>query len=92
MNRDKRLTKREKKALKPRAAAAHDHDVHIHCITCGRHIEPTEFDGANPGAAWLKCQHGSTFPACVEHAELAKERLAEHDRTNQPVKTAGAWH
>jgi hypothetical protein len=92
MKREKRLTKRERKALKPPSPAGHDHDVHIHCVTCGRHIEPTEFDGVNPGASWLKCQHGSTFPSCAEHIAQTRERLAEHDRSGGPVKTAGAWH
>jgi hypothetical protein len=92
MKREKRLTKREKKAQNPRPARPSDNDVHIHCVACGRHIDPTEFDGQNPAALWLKCQHKSTFPSCAECAELARERLAEHDRTGQPVRQAGAWH
>ena len=95
MKREKRLTKREKKAANPRgtaAAAGGGDEQHIHCIACGRHIDVHEFDGANPGAMWINCQHRSTFPSCVECAPVTRERLAEHDRTGQPVKQAGAWH
>jgi hypothetical protein len=90
-----KLTKREKKAAAPAKTAnaggghAHDHG-HIHCIACGRHLDPQEFERGS--AVVVKCQHGSQFPSCSA-CELTSQRLLdEHDRTGQPVKTAGAWH
>jgi hypothetical protein len=54
VKRAKQLTKKERKALKgPRPAAqGHDHQ-HIHCIACGRHLDPAEFEPAatHDGAA-----------------------------------------
>jgi hypothetical protein len=90
MKREKRLTKRERKAQNPKAAP--DDNAHIHCITCGRHINASEFTATPPLATRVRCQHGSMFPSCAECVPLTRERLAEHDRTGQPVKTAGAWH
>ncbi len=90
MKREKRLTKRERKALapaKPNAAAA---SKHIHCIACGRHIDAPEFNSGE--AVILRCQHGSTFPACSGCRSLGAELLAEHDRSGQAVRTADAWH
>jgi hypothetical protein len=92
MKREKRLTKRERKALapaKPTAAAA-PRGGHIHCIACGRHIEPEEFQSAD--ALMLRCQHGSTFPSCADCRQQSTQLLAEHDRTGQAVRTASAWH
>ena len=92
MKRPKTLTKRERKALAPaRPAAAAPQGRHIHCIACGRHIDPHEFN-APATATSIACQHRSTFPSCVECVGRAKELLAEHDRTGQPVRTASAWH
>ena len=88
MKRQKRLTKRERKA---ETEPAHDHQ-HIHCISCGRHIEPDEFSASPPTAKILACQHGSKFPACAACTVAGQRLLDEHDRTGQPVKTAGAWH
>jgi hypothetical protein len=92
MKREKRLTKRERKVLvPPRPGNNPEQEKHIHCIACGRHLESTEFD--DPATAtMLRCQHKSTFPACVACATQAQMLLAEHDRTGQPVKTVGAWH
>lgn len=90
MKREKRLTKREKKALAPARPQAAPNLQHIHCIACGRHIEPDEFQTSH--ALMLRCQHGSTFPACAECKEKGTALLAEHDRTGTPVRTAGAWH
>lgn len=92
MKREKRLTKRERKALAPqRPAPAHNHHhQHIHCVACGRHIEPEEFDSSH--ALWLTCNHGSQFPACVECKDKGVALLAEHDRSGNPVRTANAWH
>jgi hypothetical protein len=93
MKREKRLTKAEKKALKgvvrPAQPAA---SQHIHCIACGRHLDPHEFDGPNATAKVLYCQHGSGFPSCVVCTAVSQTMLDEHDRNNQPVKPAAAWH
>ena len=90
MQRKPKLTKRERKALSP-ARAAVPQDQHIHCIACGTHLDPSQFD-APATATMLRCQHGSTFPSCTGCAPTSRDLLAEHDRTNQPVKTASAWH
>lgn len=74
-----------------RAAGGHDHHQHIHCIACGRHLEPSEFE-APPSATAITCEHGSNFPACVKCLPQATALVAEHDRTNTPVKTAPAVH
>lgn len=94
MKREKKLTKRERKAAAGNTGTqghAHDHQ-HIHCIACGRHLDPQEFDGPAPSATVVQCEHKSSFPTCVTCVEKSKVLLAEHDRTGQPVKTAGAWH
>jgi hypothetical protein len=92
MKREKRLTKRERKELAPpRPGAKGNASQHIHCIACGRHIDVHEFQ-ATGTAKLLKCEHGSTFAACVECEVAAVARIAEHDRTGKPVETAGAWH
>jgi hypothetical protein len=92
MKREKRLTKRERKALAPArpAAAAPAHNHHIHCISCGRHLEPEEMQTGQ--AVMLRCLHGSTFPSCSGCRARSTELLAEHDRTGQSVRTASAWH
>jgi hypothetical protein len=91
VKREKRLTKRERKALKPEKAVKPHDGQHIHCISCGRHLDRAEFD-APATATMLRCQHGSTFPSCTSCVEDSKARLATHDRTGQAVQTAGAWH
>ncbi len=91
MKREKRLTKKERKALSGRTTAHAHHEHHIHCVACGRHIEPSEFEGAQL-AKMVRCQHGSTFATCVECEDRTIALLAEHDRTGQPVKFAAAWH
>jgi hypothetical protein len=90
MKREKRLTRSEKKALKGVVKPAADQ--HIHCIACGRHIDPPEFEGDAATAKVLYCEHGSGFPSCTACTAVSQELLAEHDRTNQPVKPAAAWH
>ena len=94
MKREKRLTKRERKALAPPRPAAqaqgHTHTQHIHCIACGRHLEPEEMQSGD--AVMLRCLHGSTFPSCSGCRARSTELLAEHDRTGQAVRTASAWH
>jgi hypothetical protein len=88
--REKRLTKKEKKALNP---GAHQHEHrHIHCIACGRHLDPEEFDSKPPTAIVIVCQHKSQFPACAACEVEARARVEEHDRTGQPPQIAGAWH
>lgn len=90
MKRQKRMTKREKKASE---GGGHQHQhQHIHCIACGRHLDPDEFSASPPTANIIACQHGSKFPVCSDCVEAGKRLLAEHDRTGQPVKTADAWH
>jgi hypothetical protein len=102
MKREKRLTKREQKAANPKPATAaqparkqqagHQHDHgHIHCIACGKHLDPSMFGEPN-GADFLTCNHGSDFPHCVGCKDKARELVEEHDRTGQGVKKAAAWH
>jgi hypothetical protein len=95
MKRDKRLTKKERKALSPAAAnpqpSDHHHHGHIHCIACGKHLDAESFGEPN-GAAFLRCDHGTDFPHCIACAERAKALVQEHDRTGTPVKKASAWH
>ncbi len=93
MKREPRLTKRERKAQSPAkpAAQGHTHDhQHIHCIACGRHLDPAEFDTHT--AAVVTCQHGSQFPSCSACVVTSQRLVDEHDRSGQPVKTASAWH
>jgi hypothetical protein len=90
VQRQKRLTKRERKGQTP---GNHQHQAqHIHCISCGRHLDPAEFEGVPPTAIVITCQHGSQFPACRACEVDARARVAEHDRTGQPPRVAGAWH
>jgi hypothetical protein len=89
MKRQKRLTKRERKSTT--TAPAHDHQ-HIHCLVCGRHIDPGEFSASPATAKIIACQHGSKFPACAACVVPGQKLLDEHDRTGQAVKVAGAWH
>jgi hypothetical protein len=91
VQRQKRLTKREKKATNP--GGAHQHGAqHIHCLACGRHLDPEEFESSPPTAIAITCQHGSQFPACAACEVEARARIAEHDRTGKPPRVAGAWH
>jgi hypothetical protein len=93
MQRRPRKTKRERHQLDPFRAARLTQDApHIHCIACGRHLNPGEFSAAPPTAKYLSCQHASRFPACADCEVAAQRRIDEHDRTGQPVATAEAWH
>jgi hypothetical protein len=92
MKREKRLTKREKKEATGGGAAGHQHQGHIHCIACGRHIEPGEFSLAPPSAVVITCEHKSQFPSCANCEVTARYLVAEHDRTGKPVNTAAAYH
>ncbi len=91
MKREKRLTKRERKAQDPaKATTEHAHSHHIHCVACGRHIDSHEFSSGD--ALMIPCKHGKTFPSCVECRPQTVQLLAEHDRTGQAVRTTSAWH
>jgi hypothetical protein len=95
MKREKKLTKKERQAMSgkgPAGANAGGGHQHIHCVSCGRHIEPSEFDGPMATAAIIACAHGSQFAACLGCQVPAQKLLDEHDRTGQPVKAASAWH
>ncbi len=92
MKRSKRLTKRERKALKPKPQQAATGPAHIHCVACGRHIDPSEFEMPPITATWLTCDHGSRFASCVSCAVQGQTLLDTHDRTGQPVRAANAWH
>jgi len=97
--RTKRLTKRERKALAPPRPdppavprpIGKGENEHIHCIACGRHLDPTEFD-APERSQWIRCAHGGAFAACTGCAPQAQSLLDEHDKSGQPVKAASAWH
>jgi len=93
MKREKKLTKRERKAAAGGpTGGGHSHgEQHIHCTACGRHLDGQEFE--DPATATVvSCKHGSSFPSCVSCVPKTTELLAEHDRTGQPVKTAALWH
>jgi hypothetical protein len=93
--REKRLTKRERKeqfGKGPSGTPNNAGSKHIHCIACGRHVDPTELTKKPPSATWLTCQHGSTFAACVSCKGEAQARLDEHDRTGAAPQIAAAWH
>jgi hypothetical protein len=90
MKREKRLTKRERKSQNT-AQTAHDHG-HIHCVACGRHIDPKEFTASPVTARFLRCQHGSQFASCSDCVTESQRRLDVHDRSGQPVQAAAAWH
>ena len=92
MKREKRLTKREKKAKAGPGAPLPGQAQHIHCVACGRHIDASEFSASPPAAAWVRCAHNTRFSSCVGCVTEARRLLAEHDRTGQPVQAASAWH
>jgi hypothetical protein len=93
MKRQKRLTKREKKAQDPNfRPGPRVANQHIHCIACGRHIDAAELDSSPPTATFLTCDHGSTFPSCLGCMDDAQKLIATHDKSGQPVQTASAWH
>ena len=90
MKRTKRLTRRERMAQE--SGGTHSHAAHIHCVACGRHIDPSEFTKSPISARYLRCQHGTKYAACVPCVPRAMELLSEHDRTGRAVQTADAWH
>jgi hypothetical protein len=98
MKREKRLTKKEKKAQErttaPRGGVASTqghHHGHIHCIACGKHLDPDMFGEAD-GAVFTRCDHGSDFPHCIACTDKAKALIQEHDASGKPVQSAPAWH
>jgi ribosomal protein L32 len=94
MKREKRLTKKERKAQAPaqaQASGGHQHQGHIHCIACGKHLDAEMFGEAD-GAEFIRCDHGSDFPSCIGCHAKSKALIAEHDKTNKPVQKAAAWH
>jgi hypothetical protein len=92
MKREKRLTKREKKAQNGGGAGPNPEPGHIHCIACGRHIDPSEFSAVPASATVITCEHKSQFPSCASCEVTARYLVAEHDRTGKPVNTAAAYH
>lgn len=92
MKKAKRQTKRQRKAEKGVGPSGKGTEPqHIHCVACGRHLDPAEFN-APATAVGVFCQHNSRFASCVACVEKTKLLLAEHDRTGQAVKMAAAWH
>lgn len=91
MKRQKRLTRRERKAAEGNVGSSGP-QPHIHCVQCGRHIDPGEFTKSPISARYLRCQHGSRYAACTGCVNQAMQLLSEHDRTGQPVRVAPAWH
>jgi len=93
MKREKRLTKREKKAQDPNySPGPRLQNQHIHCIACGRHLDPAELSSSPPTATTITCEHGSTFPTCVGCMQESQALVDAHDKSGQPVRTAEAWH
>ena len=94
MKRQPKLTKREKKALSPprpaRPATPTGHG-HIHCIACGKHLDESDFE-APAVATVITCDHGSKFPTCTKCLTKSVSLVKEHDASNQPVRSATAWH
>jgi predicted nucleic acid-binding Zn ribbon protein len=92
MKRQKRLTKTEKKAVAAIKRIASGEMPHIHCIACGRHIDPREFVGTNATAKMLYCKHEEVFPSCIQCEVISQLLIDEHDRSGAAVKPATAWH
>jgi len=91
MKREKKLTKRERKALQEGNRPSQN-APHIHCVHCGRHIDPGEFTKSPISANFIKCAHGTKYACCSGCIEGARARLDEHDRSGNAVKIAPAWH
>ncbi len=92
--RDRRLAARGKgPAARPpvNTAPRRTEPQHIHCVACGRHLDPSFFD-APASAQVVKCAHGSSFASCTGCVAKAQALLDEHDQSGQPVKVASAWH
>jgi hypothetical protein len=93
MKRQKRLTKRERKANDPTfRPGLRAQNQHIHCVACGRHLDSEEFGGTPPSAVWITCEHGSRFASCMGCMQQSQALVDEHDRTGKGVASAAAWH
>jgi hypothetical protein len=90
----KRLTKKQRQDLfgKGPSGKPSTENQHIHCIACGRHVNPAELSARPASATRLTCQHGSKFVACIGCVPEAQARLDEHDATGQPPRITQAWH
>lgn len=86
----KRLTKRQRKELIGKGTSGNPE--HVHCVACGAHLHAEQFTGRPSTARWLKCLHGSRYGSCESCVDETKRRLAEHDRTGNPVQVTTAWH
>jgi len=91
MKRERRLTRRERKAKEAQEHSG-GHHSHIHCVACGRHIDPGEFTSTPVRANYVRCQHGTKYASCKGCVSRAMALLNEHDRTGRPVQAADAWH
>ncbi len=88
MKREKKLTKKERKAQSGVVAPAQKQ--HIHCVACGRHINAPDF--AQGAANWVRCAHGTKYAACNRCVPRAMQLLRDHDQTGKPVQVAAVWH
>lgn len=91
MKKAKRLTKKERKAAQG-GPTLQANAPHIHCVACGRHMDPGDFTQVPIVGNWVKCAHGTRYAACSRCVPEAMRRLAEHDRTGKAVQVAAAWH
>ena len=94
MKRKPKLTKREKKAMAPPRPAgqpAQSGHQHIHCIACGKHLNDSDFE-APAVATIITCEHGSRFASCTKCLVKSTALVKEHDASNQPIRSATAWH
>jgi hypothetical protein len=92
MKREKRLTKKERKEQTGGGGGHHHDHGNIHCIACGRHLDPKELSAVPPTALIITCQHGSQFPSCTNCEMTSRYLVAEHDKNNKPVNAAPAYH
>lgn len=86
----KRLTKRQRKELTGKGTSGAPE--HVHCVACGAHLHAEQFTGRPSTARWVKCRHGSRYGSCDKCVPETMRRLAEHDRTGNPVQATSAWH
>jgi hypothetical protein len=86
----KRLTKRQRKALEGKGTSGAPE--HVHCVACGAHLHDHQFTGRPSTARWVKCQHGSRYGCCSGCVAETRRRLDEHDRTGNAVQMAAAFH
>ncbi len=87
----KRLTRKERQERDGKGPAGAP-TKHIHCMACGRHIDPPELTQDPPTATYVSCQHGSKFASCVRCLPETRARLAEHDATGREPRIEPVWH